>query len=127
MKKMLLIALVSTIGLGLQAQKKSWKEMDDFHTVMGATFHPAEENNLQPLKEKAEDLILKAKDWQQSTVPDGFNGDVTKPILKKLVKQCKIIQRSVSKNKPDAVLKNQITAAHDIFHEIMEKCRDEKH
>jgi hypothetical protein len=116
--------LLTTVAF---SQKAEWKEMNDFHKVMGGTFHPAEENKLQPLKDNATELVLKAKTWQSSAVPAGFNAAATKPILKKLVKQCKGIEKSVKKNKSDADLKSMITAAHDTFHEIMEKCRDEQH
>ena len=110
--------------------KTNWKEMHDFHAVMSKTFHPAEENNLQPLKESAGELTVMAKTWRSSIVPEGYNGNITKPILGKLVKQCAAIQTAVKKKKSDADLKKMITEAHDIFHEIMEKCRkgdEEKH
>jgi len=109
------------------AQKQAdWKEMHDFHAVMSKSFHPAEENNFKPLKQHADSIVLVAKAWQESIVPVGFNGSVTKPILGKLVKQTEIVQAAVKQNKSDAELKKLITEAHDIFHEIMEKCRDEK-
>lgn len=98
--------------------------MDNFHSVMSATFHPAEENKLQPVKDSAAALLAKAKAWQKAAVPAGYNAGVTKPILKKLVNQCTVISQSVKAKKTDAVLKQQITTAHDIFHEIMEKCRE---
>ena len=127
MKKIFLLLTLFISGIAAQAQKAEWKEMKDFHAVMSATFHPAEENNLQPLKEKAAELEAKAKLWQQSAVPAGFNALVTKPILKKLLQQCKLIKKSVNNKKPDTVLKEEITAAHETFHEIMEKCREESH
>lgn len=127
MKKIFLLLTLFISSTAVQAQKAEWKEMKDFHTVMSAAFHPAEENNLQPLKEKAADLVAKAKTWQQSAVPAGFNALVTKPILKKLLRQCTLIKKSVNNKKSDTVLKEQITAAHETFHEIMEKCREESH
>ncbi len=127
MKKIILLALLFIAGYTAQAQQNTWKEMDEFHAVMSATFHPAEENNLRPLKEKSGELLTKAKAWKESAVPAGYNAAIVSPILHKLVKQCKGIQKSVSKNKPDSTLKSRITEAHDTFHEIMEKCRNEKH
>lgn len=97
--------------------------MHDFHDVMGSTFHPAEEDDLQPLKENSALLVERAKAWQNSTVPEGYDGELTKPILKKLVKECEAIHKAVKAGKPDAQLKAMITEAHDTFHEIMEKCR----
>ena len=50
--------IFSSVAFPSFAQEKAkWKEMEDFHTVMSTTFHPAEEDNLQPLKEKAGDLL----------------------------------------------------------------------
>ena len=108
---------------GYSQQEAQWKEMEDFHTVMSTTFHPSEEDNLQPLKEKAVDLLSKAKVWQKSVAPEGYNGSVTKPILKRLVQQCKVIKEAVEKGSPDTVLKAMIAEAHEIFHEIKEKCQ----
>jgi hypothetical protein len=115
---------LSFTALPVFSQEAKWIEMENFHAVMSVSFHPAEEDNLQPLKEKSADLLTKAKAWQKSAAPEGFNGEVTKPILKNLVKQCKLINEAVnSNNKTDAELKTMITKAHDIFHEIKEKCR----
>lgn len=100
----------------------TWKEMEGFHTVMSTTFHPAEENNLQPIKKKAGELLKAAKAWKKSTVPQGYNATLTKPVLNRLVKQCNIIKSAVDNGKSDAELKNLITEAHEIFHELKEKC-----
>ncbi len=108
----------------LAQTKENWKEMHDFHAVMSSTFHPAEENDFGPLKENAEELVKRSKAWQSSAVPKGYDGKATKPILDKLVMQCHAIQDAVSKKKSDAELMKMITEAHDIFHEIMEKCRE---
>jgi hypothetical protein len=126
-KKIISLLVFTFLCLFSFAQKQAdWKEMHDFHAVMSKTFHPAEENNLKPLKQQADSIVSVAKAWQTSIVPVGFNGGVTKPILEKLVKQTEIVQTAVKQNKSDAELKKLITEAHDIFHEIMEKCRDEK-
>ena len=46
------------------AQEKSdWKEMQNFHSLISATFHPSEEGNLKPLKAKSDSLLLAAKTW----------------------------------------------------------------
>ncbi|HRG93004.1 MAG TPA: hypothetical protein PLZ10_08635, partial [Chitinophagaceae bacterium] len=123
MKKIWIMSLLIMAGLSLSAQQASWKEMHDFHDIMSVTFHPAEENNLQPLKDSAAVLVERAKTWKKSTVPEGYNGAVTQPILEKLVTECKAIKAAVAAKKTDAELKAMITKAHDIFHEIMEKCR----
>jgi hypothetical protein len=117
-----MMLFISIITAPAWSQQTAWKEMEDFHSVMSVTFHPAEEDNLQPVKEKSAELLSKAMSWQLATVPDGYNGDLTRPILKKLVQQCKMLKQAVVKKKPDAELKKMITEAHEIFHEIKEKC-----
>lgn len=127
MKKILFIAISFIASLVLFAQQPTWKQLDNFHSVLSATFHPAEQNNLKPVKDSATVLLAKAKDWQIAAVPTGFNAVVTKPILKKLVAQCTAIKKAVQLNKTDHELKILITNAHETFHEIMEQCRKEEH
>ena len=127
-QNLFLILIFSLITLTAHAQEAtSWKAMDDFHAVMSTTFHPADDGNLQPLKEKAGDLLNKATSWQKSAVPSGYNGELTVPILKRLVKQCRKIKGAVKSNNTDAELKSMITEAHEIFHEIKEKCLKPDH
>lgn len=118
---LLIVALAFT--LSGQAQKKvPWKEMEDFHTIMGATFHPAEEGKLEPLKTRSSELVEKAIAWKNSTAPEGYNQAAVKKTLKKLVKDAKEINKMVQKNASDADLKEEITELHGVFHEITEKC-----
>lgn len=106
------------------AQPKTWKEKEDFHAIMSVTFHPSEDDNLKPLKDSATVLYTRARTWEKSEVPEGFNGKVIKPVLKRLVAECAAIEAAVKRNKPDAELKTMITRAHETFHEITEKCRE---
>ncbi len=125
--KLLILSLLSLLfcSNGISAQEKeNWKEMHSFHSVMGKTFHPAEEGNLKPLKDSANTLLQKAISWQSSTPPKGYDAKITAPILKQLTSKCTEIKKAVSAKKNDATLTKLITEAHDIFHEIMEKCRD---
>ena len=112
-------------GVSAQTAKKAqWKEMHDFHEVMSVTFHSAEDKNLAPLKEKSALLVERAKAWKAAAVPAGYKPEETAAVLKRLVKQCKAVHKAVKKGKSDAELTASITTAHDIFHEIMEKCRE---
>jgi len=120
----MLMALCLLAANFAYAQKAEWKAMQDFHAVMSPTFHPAEENNLNPTRENAQKLLLVAQNWQKSSVPVGFNAVLAKPILKKLVKDCSMVAQAVKAKKSDAELKKLITQAHDTFHEFAEKCRE---
>lgn len=121
----LALAMCTSINAFSQTQQKAdWKEMHAFHEVMSTTFHPAEEGNLAPLREKAGLLAERAEAWKKSAVPAGYNKEKTADTLKRLVKQCKAVKKGVKKGKTDAELTALITTAHDVFHEIMEKCRE---
>lgn len=129
MKQLLLMLCISVFAFNVNAQqtKQTWNEMYAFHAVMSKTFHPAEEGKFKPLRDSANILLQKAINWKNSIVPQGYDANVTKPILKQLVSKCKEITKAVKKNKSDDDLKKLITEAHDIFHEIMEKCKKEDH
>jgi hypothetical protein len=128
MKKIFLFACTALLSLASFAQKADWKQMHEFHGVMAKTFHPAEEGNLKPLKDNIEDLAAKAKAWQNSEVPAGYDAKIAKPILKQLVGNITAVETAIKAKKSDKELTTLITATHDTFHEIMEKCKSgEKH
>ena len=104
------------------AQNKDWKQMEAFHQVMSKTYHPAEEGNLQPVKDNIDELIKKAKAWQSSSVPAAYKAKPIKPLLDELVTESVAIKEAVAQKKDDGTLKKMITTAHNTFHEIMEKC-----
>jgi hypothetical protein len=126
MKTIALVVLAGLFSTLSFAQKTEWKQMSDFHKIISKTFHSAEEGNLKPTKDSAQVLVAKAKVWQKFNVPAGYNAKVTEPILKRLVADCEALEKAVKAGKPDAELKKLISKVHDTFHEIMEKCMDEK-
>lgn len=125
--KPIITSLLLLIALSTFAQKTEWKELHSFHAVMSKTFHPAEENNLKPLRDSASLLLERAKIWQQAPIPSGFDAKLTKTSLVKLVADCEAVVKAVKANKSDEELKKLITKTHDTFHEIMEKCREGEH
>lgn len=128
MKKLWVMALAAIFTMGVHAQEASWKQMEDFHGVMSKTFHSAEEGNLKPLKENVANLVAKAKAWESGAVPAGYDAKIAKPILKQLVAKCVEVEAAVKAKKSDKELTSLISATHDVFHEIKEKCKPgEKH
>jgi len=125
-----LALLLTATSIFAQSSKATWAEMKNFHHFMSTTFHPSEEGNLTPLREKADSMLIAAKQWQVSPIPANYKTEETKKALTKLVKQCTLIKKAVAKKATDNVLKKQISDAHDIFHTIVEECRkedEEKH
>lgn len=126
MKKITAIICSLIFSIVLHAQKAEWNEMNAFHEVMGKTFHPSENGNLKPLKDSASILLIKAKKWQNAKVPQGYNVNVVEPILKQLVAKCTQIKSAVLAKKEDEKLTKLIAEAHEIFHELIEKCSKEE-
>ena len=127
MKKIIYSAIIFLAVLPFKGTAQNstapWPELKAFHTFMAATFHPTEEGNFKPLRQKADSLLLAAKAWQASVIPTDYKPELTKKTLKKLVKQCEEINDAVKANAADIKLKALITEAHEIFHTIVEKCR----
>lgn len=122
--QLLLIAfLVNTAALLAQSSTPGWPEMKNFHHFISTTFHPSEEGNLAPVKEKADSMVKAAQRWQASPIPADYKQDETKKALDKLVAKCKQIKASVLKNVADEELKKQLSECHDIFHTIVKECR----
>lgn len=100
-----------------------WKEKDDFHKVMSTTFHPMEDGNFNPIKEKSQEMYEKAVAWQKSAIPAGVDKKKAKKVLKKLVKETKALNDKIKAGATDEVIKTDLTRLHDIFHELVGLCR----
>jgi hypothetical protein len=131
MKKMIaalvIVASVLTAKTSFAQEKAKWKEMEDFHAVMGATFHPAEEGKLEPIRTRSKEMLDKAVAWEKSTAPAGYDKKAVGSTLKNLVTGAKEIDRMVKAKANDQALKTKLSSLHDVFHQIMEKCEKPDH
>ncbi len=124
----MLIAAVFTISNQVYGQEKAkWKELEEFHAVMSATFHPSQEGKLEPIKSRSGEMVERAVTWQKSNAPEGFSKKKVKSDLKKLVKQSKELNQLIKNNTADNVIKEKLASLHDVFHTITEKCEMEEH
>ena len=118
-----MIMTIAAITVISNAQSKvSWKEKDDFHAVMSATFHPSEDGNLEPIKKRSGELVQRAKEWMNSTPPKEFENAKVKKTLKKLYKKSVALDKIIKNGASDDKIKKSLAALHDIFHEIVEIC-----
>ena len=101
---------------------KAWENArESFHEVMSATFHPAEEGNLEPLKTKYAELADQAKAWSAVPVPAVYRDKGLEELMKKLETGSAAIAGLVE-NGNDEVITESIVALHDVFHEIVGLC-----
>ena len=131
MQRIVTLMLVMTafiISAQASAQEKAkWKEMEEFHSVMAATFHPSEEGKLDPIKTRGQEMVDKAVAWQKSSAPKGYDKKAVNSSLKKLVKGSKQLHGMIQAKAGDNEIKEKLSSLHDVFHEIMEKCEKEDH
>jgi len=104
------------------------EQQEAFHTFMAGTFHPAEEDDLAPLREQHADMVTAAEDWADTEIPAKYADKDLTPQLEELVAGTKEISKMVENDAEDTELKQAIFDLHDVFHGIMGACRDaEKH
>ena len=108
----------------VEIEKDNWMELKEFHKVMAQTFHPAETDNLEPLKKRSAELMAKSSLLVASVSPKSLDKPAIKIALKQLEKQCIEINKLNNKKASNAILKKKITAAHDIFHVVQGLCHD---
>src|SRR5687768_4405441 len=93
-----------------------WKEMNAFHRVMGATWHPAsQKGDLAPLKAKAKELLTAAEAWSASNPPamPASCGDSTvRAAAKKVVADAKALVGMIDAGADDARLKAGLKSVH---------------
>lgn len=124
MKKVISICVLLLVVHLTNAQQQQWKELTAFHNIMSATYHPAEENNLKPLKDSSAVLVQRAKQWKLSVIPAGFDAAAIQPLLIKLLNEAELLHAAVKKKAPDAELIKQITNLHKTFHSVEEECNE---
>lgn len=101
-----------------------WKEMNAFHRVMGATWHPAsQKGDLAPLKAKAKELLSAAEAWSASNppaAPASCGDSAVKAAAKTVVVESKALVAMIDAGADDARLKAGLKSVHDAF-EVAEK------
>lgn len=122
-KKISFLLLLALTAFGAKAQKQTWKELEDFHSVMSQTFHPSEEGNLAPVKARSGELAEKAALLKKSDIPSSYQKPGVKESLTLLAKESKALDKMVRKQKPDAEITRALNALHERFHEVVEKCQ----
>ena len=99
-----------------------WRELDEFHDVMGGTFHPMEEGDLDPIKARSAELADSAKALTKSTIPKRFDSPEVKSSLMKLKKDCAALNKLIQRSGSDEEIKASLIALHDVFHDIIGQC-----
>jgi hypothetical protein len=107
-----------------EVQRKSWEAaLDQYHTAMSESFHSAEEDNLEPLKQRYPQLAAVSKSWVKLPIPPEHNNEKVRKALQELEKESAAIAQVVE-NGTEKEMKDAIYALHDVFHKVQELCMD---
>ncbi|HLA56949.1 MAG TPA: hypothetical protein VK623_12665 [Flavobacterium sp.] len=121
------IALFFAVN-NLSAQSlKDWPSLKAFHEVMSATFHPAEEGKLEPIKTRSQELTDAAQKLTQANdVPAAFHTKAIQASVLNLQAKTAEVSKLVASKASDADITKALSEAHDIFHEIVGLCSKEE-
>lgn len=101
----------------------AWKELDAFHTLLAATWHPVgKSGNLKPIREKAGALSAAAQAWAASAVPASCDKQPIRDAIASVATSSKALAVMVSKQAPDSAVKNSLEALHTRFETVEEGC-----
>jgi superoxide dismutase len=104
-------------------EKETWKELASFHEVMSQTFHPSEEGNLKPIRERSGEFHERAKILQNGRIPVSFNTPEMKKSISLLVSGGMTLDQMVRQKATDDALAKKLNELHDVFHTIQGMCR----
>ena len=100
----------------------NWPEIKDFQKVMSQTFHPSEEGNLKPIKERSTEMATKANAVKVSKIPVEFKKKEILSAVNKLAKDSKSLDKLVRSKAADAKIVAALNGLHDTFHTIVGLC-----
>jgi hypothetical protein len=103
-----------------------WPTIKEFHEVMSQTFHPAEEGNLEPIKTRSEEMMLKAEAVLKTNIPEEFRTNSILASAEKLQIKSKSLHKMILAKATDEAILKSLTELHNIFHEIIGLCSEEK-
>jgi hypothetical protein len=117
-------ARVTKDGHGADHAMSGWKEMDAFHQLMMATWHPASgKNDLAPTRARAGELAAAARAWAAAAVPKACDTPATRAAVKKVAADADALAALAARpGATDAALKASLKGVHDAFEPVEHGC-----
>ena len=106
-----------------QVEKENWTELKTFHEVMKHTFHPSEDGNLLPIRERAQEMAEKAKKMQKGDIPASYYSPEIQTSINNLVTGSTKLHELVLNFADDETVKGKLSYLHDVFHLIKGPCK----
>ncbi|HYW31588.1 MAG TPA: hypothetical protein VE869_08785 [Gemmatimonas sp.] len=104
-----------------------WKELDAYHMLMMATWHPAKDkSDMAPFRAKGADMVASAKLLSASTPPKGCDTPALKKSAADLHSATSAAVAMIDRKSTDAELKTALGELHEKFEVLEEGCKSAK-
>ncbi len=103
--------------------RSGWAELDAFHDVMSAAWHPARNDSLGVARASAGKLVVAARTWAASKAPKGCESPAVKSAIAKLVPETEAVAALVARKAKDAPIKAALKTVHDTYHAAETACK----
>jgi hypothetical protein len=121
------LCLVAIVSCSKKEKNQSgeWKELDAFHEIMAASYHPLmDSGNVEPAKKLINKMADEAEKWSASPLPEKVDNDKVKANLEKLKTDTRALADEIKNGATDDVVKEKLTALHTLFHHLSEAWHD---
>ncbi|MCC7443686.1 MAG: superoxide dismutase [Saprospiraceae bacterium] len=108
-------------------EKNTWEALKNFHAVMAQTFHPMEDGDFNPIRQRSSEMLDKAKLLSTSPAPNSFKTVQITNAIKELVDGAQSLDKLVKKKAKNDKIEASLTKLHDVFHKIQGLCSNEDH
>jgi hypothetical protein len=101
-----------------------WKELDNFHVLIAATWHPIEKSNdFKPARQKAAELADAAQAWSSSKVPAACNTKQTRDAMAAVALEARILANHVVQKASDDTVRRAMKTIHSRFETAERNCQ----
>jgi soluble cytochrome b562 len=119
----LLIAPAMSGAQQMQHEEMSgWKELDAFHKVMAASWHPAAQGDVKAARASATQLVDAALAWRKSKGPNTCDNAKTREGLTRMITELRWHADAVKRESSDDAVKVTLKTVHDTFESFAEDC-----
>jgi hypothetical protein len=103
-----------------------WPQIKAYHELMSQTYHPAEEGNLDLIRNNSELLMQKAEALSVETMPEEFRNPKIIETMLSLKKQTQTVNNLVQNKAGDDEITKALSMLHETLHKIVGMCQPEK-
>lgn len=103
-------------------EMSGWKELDDFHKVLAANWHPAAGGDTKAARAGATQLLDAALAWRKSKGPKSCDNAKTREGLGRMITELRWHADAVKRDASDDAVKVTLKTVHDSFEGFAEEC-----